>query len=78
VSLIENIQRNGVTPSIQGIGFGAQFLVTFWDTAGSAVDSQFSFVVLGAPAPAASATAAEASGTDSRLMDSSPKVLTVP
>ena len=57
VTLIENIERNGVTPSIQGVGFGTQFLVAFWDTAGNPIDSQFSFVVLGAPGPAAAASA---------------------
>jgi len=75
VSLIENIDRNGVTPSIQGIGFGAQFLVTFWNTAGNPVDSQFSFVVLGAPGPGA---AAATNSTASRDGASEPATISAP
>jgi hypothetical protein len=69
VTAFDNATRNRVTPLIQLVG-GNLFSVNFYDSAGSLVDTQFTFVVIGTPPAAAAAEGPRAAPT--------PRVLTTP
>jgi hypothetical protein len=78
VTVFDNATRNRVTPLIQRVG-GNLFDVTFLDSAGTAIDTQFNFVVLGAPAPAAATSASSKSSvSESSSAPTEAQVLVTP